>query len=60
MPQPIIEIICMLAFIGLVYLGVGFYVCRKYTGTWNGIRYIFDYKYWCYSILNQRMQNRCA
>lgn len=37
MPQPIIEVICMLAFIGLVYLGVGFYVCRKYTGTWNGL-----------------------
>ena len=26
MPQPIIEIICMLAFIGLVYLGVVFYI----------------------------------
>lgn len=36
----------------LVWIGVGFYVCRKYTGTWNGLRYIFDYKYWCYSILN--------
>ena len=20
----------------LVWIGVGFYVCRKYTGTWNG------------------------
>lgn len=36
----------------LIWIGAGFYVCRQYTGTWNGLRYIFDYKYWCYSILN--------
>lgn len=52
MPQPIIEIICMLAFIGLVYLGVGFYVCRKYTGTWNGLKFVFDRKYWALAVLN--------
>ena len=42
----------MLAFIGLVYLGVVFYVCREMTGTWNFFRFLLDYKFWVFAILN--------
>ena len=47
-----IEVICMLAFIGLVYLIVIFCVCREMTGTWNGFRFLLDYKFWAFAILN--------
>lgn len=52
MPLPIIEVICMLAFIGLLYMIVVFFVCREMTGTWNVFRFLFDYKYWSFAVLN--------
>lgn len=52
MPQPIIEVLCMLAFFGLVYLIVIFCVCREMTGIWNGFRFLLDYKFWAFAILN--------
>ena len=52
MPLPIIEVICMLAFIGRLYMIVVFFVCREMTGTWNVFRFLFDYKYWSFAVLN--------
>lgn len=45
-------IAAVLGWLLLIWIGVGFYVCRKYTGTWNGLRYIFDHRYWCFAIMN--------
>jgi len=44
-------IIVLFAFV-LVFIGVNFYVCRQYTGTWNGLKYLFDHKYWCFAVMN--------
>jgi len=44
-------IIVLTAFV-LVFIGVNFYVCRQYTGTWHGLRYMLDPKYWAMALLN--------
>lgn len=46
------SIFAVVGWLLLVWIGVCFYVCRKYTGTWNGLRYMFDYKYWSFAVLN--------
>lgn len=36
----------------VVWTGVSFYVCRQYTKTWNGFRFMCDRKYWALSVFN--------
>lgn len=48
----LIEMLLFLLVIAVAYIVVVFIVCKDITGTWNGFRFLFDYKYWSFAILN--------
>lgn len=48
----LLEIFLFLLVVAVAYIVVVFIVCKDITGTWNGFRFLFDYKYWSFAILN--------
>lgn len=52
MNTSILIIATMAALLLMEYFVVSVVVCRQMTGTWNALHFIFDYKYWCFAVLN--------
>lgn len=46
---PIVNIVTLLL---IEYFIISIVVCRKMTGTWNALHFIFNHKYWCIAVLN--------
>ena len=52
MNTSILIIAAIAALLLIEYLVISAAVCRKMTGTWNALHFVFDYKYWCFAVLN--------
>lgn len=50
----ILSIATMAALLLMEYFIIAIVVCRKMTGTWNALHFIFNPKYWCIAVLNYR------
>lgn len=52
MNTPILIIAAMAALLLIEYVVISAAVCRKMTGTWNALHFMFNHKYWCFAALN--------
>lgn len=50
----ILSMAAMAALLLIEYIIISVIVCRKMTGTWNALHFIFSHKYWCIAVLNYR------
>ena len=48
----ILSMAAMAALLVIEYIIISVIVCRKMTGTWNVRHFIFNHRYWSFSVLN--------